>query len=192
MQKIPTIFERDWEGDKSRVLNKINPECQWVFDGEGIATRKIDGTCCCVIGGRLFKRREVKPGQADPENFRLVTVDAKSGKRMGWVPVDPVDRSDMRHREAFARQDTWENGTYELIGPKVQGNPENVPHHMLVMHGKGLAGSLYYATLQMRTFENLRTWFEGDIAMEGIVFHHPDGRMAKIKARDFGVKRRTR
>jgi len=25
--------------------------------------------------------------------------------------------------------------------------------------------------------------------IEGIVWHHPDGRMAKIKARDFGIKR---
>jgi hypothetical protein len=25
--------------------------------------------------------------------------------------------------------------------------------------------------------------------MEGIVFHHPDGRKAKIKKRDFGQKR---
>jgi hypothetical protein len=24
---------------------------------------------------------------------------------------------------------------------------------------------------------------------EGIVFHHPDGRMAKIKKRDFGLRR---
>jgi hypothetical protein len=25
--------------------------------------------------------------------------------------------------------------------------------------------------------------------IEGIVWHHPDGRMAKLKLRDFGVKR---
>jgi hypothetical protein len=27
------------------------------------------------------------------------------------------------------------------------------------------------------------------IDIEGLVFHHPDGRMAKIKLRDFGMKR---
>jgi len=37
--------------------------------------------------------------------------------------------------------------------------------------------------------EGLREWFKGrDI--EGLVFHHPDGRMAKIKKRDFGLKRK--
>jgi len=34
-----------------------------------------------------------------------------------------------------------------------------------------------------------REWLKGrDI--EGLVFHHPDGRMAKIKKRDFGLKRK--
>ena len=35
MKKIPTIFERDWDGDRSRVVNVINGKCQWVFDGRG-------------------------------------------------------------------------------------------------------------------------------------------------------------
>jgi hypothetical protein len=50
MKKIPTIFERDRDGDRSRVVNVINSKCQWVFDGEGVATRKVDGTCCRVLG----------------------------------------------------------------------------------------------------------------------------------------------
>ena len=46
MQKIPTLFERDWTGDRSRVLDKVNPEAAWVLAGEGVATRKRDGTAC--------------------------------------------------------------------------------------------------------------------------------------------------
>lgn len=39
-----------------------------------------------------------------------------------------------------------------------------------------------------RDFHALEMWLAGrDI--EGLVFHHPDGRMAKIKLRDFGLKR---
>jgi hypothetical protein len=34
----------------------------------------------------------------------------------------------------------------------------------------------------------LREWLL-DRDIEGLVFHHPDGRMAKIKLRDFGLKR---
>ena len=41
MEKIPTIFDR---GDNFRVIDKIREGCEWVFDGEGIATEKLDGT----------------------------------------------------------------------------------------------------------------------------------------------------
>lgn len=69
MQKIPTMFERDWNGDRSRVLNQVHPGCEWVVAGEGIATQKIDGTCCLIRDGALFKRQEIKQGQAIPTDF---------------------------------------------------------------------------------------------------------------------------
>ena len=40
MQKIPTIFERDGRF----VTDTRHPDCGWVFDGEGRATEKLDGT----------------------------------------------------------------------------------------------------------------------------------------------------
>jgi hypothetical protein len=39
-----------------------------------------------------------------------------------------------------------------------------------------------------RTLVGLREWLR-DKNIEGIVSHHPDGRMANIKKRDFGMKR---
>jgi len=39
-----------------------------------------------------------------------------------------------------------------------------------------------------RTFNELKEWFK-DQDIEGIVWHHPDGRMIKLKKRDFGYKR---
>ena len=59
MKKIPTMFLRDWNGDRSRVTREPNPACRWVFDGEGVATRKYDGACCMVHDGKLYKRREL-------------------------------------------------------------------------------------------------------------------------------------
>ena len=35
------------------------------------------------------------------------------------------------------------------------------------------------------TFDTLREALTGDFRFEGIVWHHPDGRMAKLKRRDF-------
>ncbi|NED54569.1 hypothetical protein G3I24_27180, partial [Micromonospora aurantiaca] len=70
---MPTIFIRDWEHDPSRVTRERNPDCAWVFAGEGRATRKLDGTCTLLdAGGRWHGRREVKPGKTPPPNFSLV------------------------------------------------------------------------------------------------------------------------
>lgn len=181
MKKTPTVFERDWSGDKSRVVNLPNPECQWVLDGEGWPTKKIDGTCCMVKGGALYKRRELV-GDAVPAGFIFEEMDANTLKTVGWTPVSDAPE-DRWHREAFAAYDHLNDGTYELIGPKIQGNPEGAASHSLVSHA-----SLQLPADVPRDFDGLRDWLSGK-DMEGIVFHHPDGRMAKIKLRDFGLKR---
>ena len=185
MQKIPTVFERDWSGDRSRVINQVHPGCEWVLLGKGIATRKLDGTCCLVRGGKLFKRRELRKGEAAPSDFESVATDDETGKVVGWVPVG-AGPEDKWHREAFALG-PLSDGTYELIGPKVQGNPEpeKVEQHLLIRHGEGMAGPVADVP---RSFDALRGWLEA-LDIEGIVFHHPDGRKAKIKARDFGLRR---
>lgn len=182
MQKIPTIFERDWSGDRSRVVDAPHKDCGWVFAGEGWATQKIDGTCCMVRDGKLFKRREMKSGQKAPADFEPVSTDEETGKTVGWVPVGDGPE-DKYHREAFSG--VFADGTFELVGPNVQGNPEHYDRNQLVRHSS-LAMSV--ADQPPRTFDGLREWMEGrDI--EGVVFHHDDGRMAKIKLRDFGLKR---
>lgn len=184
MQKIPTMFVRD-EQNRSRVLDEIAPGCEWVAAGEGIATGKIDGTSCMVRAGKLFKRREIKGSQQAPEGFEVAGYDPETAKTVGWVAVSDTDPEDAWHREAFRSAEFWDDGTYELIGPKVQGNPEGVHRHRLVRHGHGLAGELAAVP---RDFNGLKELlFRLDI--EGIVFHHSDGRRAKIKARDFGFKR---
>ncbi len=180
MNKIPTMFERDWNGDRSRVLNQIHAGCEWVAAGEGIATRKIDGTCVMVRDGRLYKRRELRDGDVYPVGFEKVGYDDETKKTVGWVPVGDGPE-DKYHREAF--NPGTPDGTYELVGPKVQGNPEHYESNSLVSHQE--TGVFEDAP---RTYEELKAWMVGrDI--EGIVFHHPDGRMAKIKLRDFGIKR---
>lgn len=176
MQKIPTLFVRDPE-NMSRVLPKVNPDCQWVIDGEGEATLKYDGACCMVQDGKLYKRRELKRGDKWPDDFEPATdVDPNTGKVQGWVPVGegPEDRW---FREAFSPD--MPNGTYELCGPKVQGNPHGYERHVLIPHGEQSCPHC------PREFYKLRDFFAANV-MEGVVWHHPDGRMAKIKRRDFG------
>lgn len=182
MKKITTIFERDWGGDRSRVVDKPHQDCAWVFAGEGWPTRKLDGTCCLIRDGKLFKRRELRDGDAVPDNFEEADYDAETGKTVGWVPVGD-GAEDKWHRDALADELVpLLDGTYELIGPKVQGNPEGWRGHQLIPHGA------IHEDGVPRTFEGLRDWLSTH-DVEGIVFHHPDGRMAKIKGRDFGLKR---
>src|SRR4051812_13422253 len=134
MEKIPTLFVRDDATNRKYVLNQVYAGCEWVLAGEGVATRKFDGTCVLVRGGKIFKRREIKPGKPPPPAFEEVNHDPNTGKRIGWVPVgDGPD--DALHREAWSTGGPYADGTYELVGPKVNGNPEHLPAHILVHHG---------------------------------------------------------
>jgi len=180
MKKIISLYQRNYDGDHL-VRDEVVPGAEWVPAGEGAATRKWDGTCCLVRDGKLWKRYEVKPGGKPPQNFEPANdVDAATGKQQGWVPVGdgPEDRW---HKEAFSGEP---DGTYELLGPKVQGNPDGFERHVLVPHGKQIVDA-------PRTFDALKAWL-AETNIEGVVWHHPDGRMVKIKVKDFGVKRGVR
>jgi len=162
------------------ILDEQHPDCGWVFAGEGVATRKYEGTCVKIEKGQYFKRREVRPGKKAPSDFVEEQFDENTGKRVGWVPVDPHSKEDRWHIEAF--DSGLPDGTYELIGPKVQGNPEKAETHMLVRHSEAEVLDA------PRSYKAVAEWLK-DKDIEGIVFHHPDGRMGKIKKRDFGQKR---
>ncbi len=182
MKKIPTIFERDWDGDRSRVVNKPHPDCAWVFAGEGAATRKLDGQCCMIRDGKLFKRREIKKGQAAPPEFELAGFDEETGKTVGWLPVTDA-AEDKWFVEAFNNTSYKSDGTYEAVGPHHQGGVDGDGVDTLLKHSE--AAVFVDAP---RTFEGLQDWLAGK-NIEGLVWHHPDGRMAKIKLRDFGLRR---
>jgi hypothetical protein len=183
LKKIPTVFERDWNGDRSRVTPEVHAGCEWVLAGEGVATRKLDGTSCMVRDGKLYKRRELRKDEKAPPLFERADHDEETGKTVGWVPCD-IGPEDRWHMEAFEGGGPFADGTYELLGPKVQGNPERRSAHVLAAHDDP---TLVLADVP-RTFDGLKTWMVTQ-DIEGIVWHHQDGRMAKLKLRDFGIKR---
>ena len=77
----------------------------------------------------------------------------------------------------------FENGTYELIGPKINNNPERVEGHWLIRHGDDFAG--FGLELKFpRTFDEIKQVMK-TFPYEGVVWHHPDGRMVNIKKKDF-------
>lgn len=189
MRKIPTLFQRT--EDRRYVTDQVNPGCEWVLAGEGRPTRKYDGTCCLISGGVIYKRRELKDVTKAPADFEAADFDPVTGKTVGWVPCSDT-KEDRWHKEAFlallsATCGVIPDGTYELVGPKINGNPEHFEKHALVRHGDNDITSMFHWPL---TVESIRWAFEPggrfDLAgYEGVVWHHPDGRMAKLKRRDF-------
>jgi len=183
MKKIASLFQRNYETDRL-VRDEAVPGSEWVLEGEGVATRKFDGTSTRVSGGKLFKRYDAKEGKTPPVGFEAAQdADPITGHWPGWLPVGegPEDRY---HREAWdAAGQALEDGTYELVGPKIQGNPDGFEQHTLVKHGAEVLEDA------PRDFEGLKGYLE-DKTIEGIVWHHPDGRMVKIKRKDLFKKAR--
>lgn len=185
MRKIPSLFQRNYDGDRL-VRDEVVPGSEWVIEGEGVATVKWDGTPVLVRGDRLFKRFDFKPERTPPPGFEMSgEPDPVTGRVQGWVPVGdgPEDRW---YREGYATSvhaaGPLEDGTYELVGPKVQGNPYRFATHFFLKHGDA---PFFFDP--PRDFEGLKDFLSGE-AIEGIVWHHSDGRMVKIKAKDFGIK----
>lgn len=185
MKKIPTVFVRDWNGDRRYVLPEITPGCEWALtDPLAIPTRKYDGTCVMFDGTAWWARREVKEGKTAPDGFVSLGTDPETGKAVGWEPVGQSGYAKV-HAAVLARFDpemtAWRTGTYELAGPKVNGNPEGLAADHLVLHE---------AAMRLRDvprdFGGLAAWLHAH-PYEGIVWHHPDGRMCKVKRRDFAA-----
>lgn len=191
MKKIPSLFMREdaARGKASHVIDRVTPGCEWVLAGEGVATRKWDGTSVLVKGGKVFARYDAK---VDPRTGERKTPpagfvacqepDPITGHWPGWVPARP--KEDKWIIEAFAASGEPSDGTYEACGPKINGNAERVNFHCLMAHG--LPDSKVWGRT-FTSFDDIRL-FLAAVSVEGIVWHHPDGRMAKIKTRDFGLE----
>lgn len=97
MRKIPTLFERIFEKHKKvGILPNITPGMEWVIAGEGVATEKMDGSCCAIIDGIFYKRYDAKKGKVPPEGaIPCCEPNEVTGHWPHWVKVDSDDRGDM-------------------------------------------------------------------------------------------------
>lgn len=184
MQKISTLFKKNPD-NLALVTDEIDPQNEWVFfDRRVRATRKFDGTAAAVISGQLYKRYDVKKGRQAPEDaIPCCSPDPITGHWPHWVKCNRDKPEDKYFFEAFDIRIDKKDGTFELVGPKVQGNPENFPTHALCRHGAHLV------PINDLCFQGIKD-FLSEVDIEGIVFHHPDGRMCKIRKSDFGIKRK--
>lgn len=197
MHKIPLLFKCL----EHHVFPEINPAAAWVLDEPSIAHRKYDGTCMLFQNDIWYARREVKPNKSLPTNFITVEYDKNTGKTFGWVPAiegsfvaqwqealtsPPMDCDVLNMREGL-----YESGTYELIGPKINNNPEHVSHHRLMPHKNAQQlGDIQTLELDLvqdvdQVYADLkRTLFY--LPVEGVVFKDKNmQKMAKLRRKDF-------
>lgn len=193
MKKIPTLFKREFEGHNIvNVLPELSDESlQWVLDGEGVATVKIDGSCCAIIDGKFYVRYDAKNGKPIPEGAIKCQEEADpvTGHLPCWLPYNENDKGQKWYKSAYDR--TFSNaitelgsvlpdGTYEAVGKHFNGNMYNLDYDMITPHGKIIIDV-------PRTFEGIRDYLR-DNFIEGIVFWKDGEPKCKIKRSDFGFE----
>ena len=187
MKKIASLFVRNYEGDR-KVIDAIVPGSEWVAQGEGVATRKWDGVAAMVRDGSVFKRFDAKAGRTPPVGFEPLqeAPDVNTGHWPGWVPTKLPDDRWLLEGIAWGVKNVFPdgipNGTYEVCGPRIGtrhgANPEGLDEHILVTHGNDVLDDF------PRTYDEIKAYLQAR-TIEGVVWHHPDGRMVKIKKNDF-------
>jgi hypothetical protein len=145
MKKMPTLFKRKYFDNGEKIcINEITPGCEWVFTEDCTATEKLDGTCCLIEHGNLYRRYDVKNGRTVPPNAIPCQEkpDPITGHWPHWILVDKNNPNDKWHIEAWDRfkKICMEynlyiiDGTYELCGPHFKTNSYNLQRDTLFQH----------------------------------------------------------
>lgn len=186
MRKILTIFERNWEGDR-----KIVPQLIVDFDFKSaIATEKLDGTNVRITirngeAVRIEKRRNPSKIQKQKGIVNPWYVDADEfASQDKWI-FDAVKNTELKG----IPDGEW---SAEALGKNIQGNPLNLEKNELFFFSIPEWREKIMLEDVPTEFEEIREYLlkqkskiGNDCLMEGIVWHHPNGEMVKIKRKDF-------
>lgn len=186
MKKIPTLFKRVFYNHSIiDIVPVITEGCEEAFKN-GIATVKIDGSCCAIIGGRFYKRYDAKKGKKPPEGaIPCCDPDPVTGHWPHWVEVNKNNPADKWFAVALLNTEMHNgrvliDGTYEAVGPHFKGNPYNFMDDYLLKHGEIVIDV-------RRDFESVSIWLS-EHKEEGIVFWLNGEPVCKIKRTDFGYE----
>lgn len=191
MIKIPTLFVRD-PAKQFRVIPQLTLGCDWVLEGLGFPTVKIDGQTIKVLNGEIY--RKLRPADGTHE--------------AAYVKVLEGDQEYPYLKEAFeacrARAATQHvpDGIYEAFGPKIAGNHHGCETHNMIRIAP--VSSLLLSNIAdgagivrgpgvtvERLFDSIQKALEDSPDIEGIVWHREERATliaaAKIKRKDFGL-----
>lgn len=182
MIKIPTLFERMFKNHKIvDIKPTITKGCEEAFI-YGVATEKIDGSCCAIINGEFYKRYDARNGKKPPEGaIPCCEPDPITGHHPHWVKVNFEDPRDKWFVTALNNTPYKPNdGTFEAIGKHFNGNPYGLCDDILERHGTKVI-------IVERTFEGVKKYLIENY-IEGIVFWLNGKPVCKIKRSDFGLE----
>lgn len=196
MPKLDSPFVRKEIDGAYVVTPEVAPGFEWVFEDPSVmAVEKLHGTNVSVVveGGvvtSVWNRDARLPFFM--KGKRYVMEGLLDALDRGWL--------DLRDGQHFG----------ELVGPKLHGDPHAIGKHMWVPFATVGRRKLTYKSFHEhpKTFDGLSEWFRTSLFSlfacnfhglppreqldkpadggerpfcEGIVFTHPDGRMAKLR-----------
>lgn len=186
MRKIKTIFDRNWEGNR-----KVNSKLVVDFDFENAtATEKLDGMNIRVtvrhqIVVRVEKRRnpnkvQKQKGITDP--WYIDADEFSSEDKWIFDAVKNTDFSEVPDGEWSA----------EALGKNIQGNPLKLDNNQVFIFSLPQWRKKITLENVPCNYDKLKKWLPkqksklgNNAGIEGIVWHHPNGEMVKIKLKDF-------
>src|SRR5690349_12409872 len=184
--KLKSPFIRAYDENKIwAVTPEIEPGYEWIFEKGVRAVDKLHGTNLCVNiqGGMLetIDNRSQRVMQSchisTKGNGAKFLIGVMNACNRGWLPDD---------------------GTHygELIGPDINGNLHGTRDYLFVPFHHLAQKYHWHSWVQNKypkDFETISTWFKDlpslfsqqvlgtTVLAEGLVFYHPDGRMAKLR-----------
>jgi|GEM_PF-412159 len=130
------------------VVNIVNPGFEWVFDDpDTIAVEKFDGTNIKI---------KMEKGRLVAIQNRLNVIDPLQLVKGKTFIMEGI-------HQAAAKEYIMPDGEYagELIGPKLQGNPYKLDHHVWYPFERAINDMTYRSFLEHeRTLSNFDTWFK--------------------------------
>ncbi len=185
--KIESPFIREHIKGKYIVTPKINLDYQWVFsDKKVIASDKLDGTNIAIY---IEKSNIIRVFNRETEKFIFNIKQTKwEGAAMEGI-ANAIQRGWVKNFN-----DGYHYG--ELIGETINANRHKIKGHLFVPFSYLKKKCQWYSWITNKypkDFNTISEWFKEipslfnqriklpDILAEGLVFYHPDGRMAKIR-----------
>lgn len=212
MKKMTRVLEVDLSIGES--INKLRNGAEWILTSDCLPTIKLDGTACMIKGGKLYRRynAKMKPRLLhlakdgyvyNPSDFKRMPENPilcnefpnpNSGSFPVWILCKESEPNDKLHIEAFNNLKDKVDGTYELIGEKINGNKLNLNGMFLVRHKstpdelERITGKAMHLS-EIPNPENAELtdfliWVRDNL-FEGLVFHNKKtGDMLKLRRND--------